>query len=314
MKVIKVVPYNPDWKKQFEIEAIKIKEILGDHCIAIHHIGSTSIPGLAAKPKLDIIAVVHNPVATIERLESIKFHYKGEYNIPLHYGFSKRGAVDVNLHVYEEGNPEIALNLCFREYLRKNTAVRDEYATLKQKLLQEEASVEKDNNIFSGYTLGKDVFIRRILQQAEFNHLRFVKCTHYIEWNIAKHFRQKYFFDKVPVADPYEWTFNHPEHEHLVLYQGAEIIGYAHIQLWKENRSAIRIIVIDETKRNQGFGRYFLGLIEKWLKARGYKSIHIESSSEALQFYKYQGYSEMPFNDPDNYESDARDISVGKQL
>jgi len=52
-------------------------------------------------------------------------------------------------------------------------------------------------------------------------------------------------------------------------------------------------------------------LIEKWLKLQGYKSIHIKSSPEALQFYKYQGYKEMPFNDPGNYESD---IPVGKQL
>ncbi|OJW73564.1 MAG: GNAT family N-acetyltransferase [Candidatus Amoebophilus sp. 36-38] len=317
MKAIEIVPYNPDWPKQFEIEAAKIKESLGDNCIAIYHIGSTSVPGLAAKPKIDIIVVVKDPASTITSLEAIGIQYKGEYNIPLHYGFSRRGDVDLNLHVYEDGNPEIELNLCFRDYLRKNAVARDEYMALKQNLLQEEdVSCKKSSSMFSEYTLGKDVFIRTILRQAGFNRLRFLKCTHYGEWNVARQFRQTYFFDKVPVSDPYEWTFKHPEHEHehVVLYQGTEIIGYAHIQFWKEYRSAIRIIVIDETKRNQGFGRYFVALIEKWLKAQGYKSIHIESSPESLQFYKCQGYSEMPFNDPDGYKNDSRDISLGKYL
>ena len=59
MKII-VTPYNPDWPKFFDIEASKIKEALGANCIAIHHIGSTSIPGISAKPVIDILPVVRN--------------------------------------------------------------------------------------------------------------------------------------------------------------------------------------------------------------------------------------------------------------
>lgn len=57
-KAIKLVPYDKDWPKIFEIEAIKIREALGQNCVAVHHIGSTSVLGLAAKPKIDITPVI----------------------------------------------------------------------------------------------------------------------------------------------------------------------------------------------------------------------------------------------------------------
>ena len=66
------------------------------------------------------------------------------------------------------------------------------------------------------------------------------------------------------------------------------------------------------TKRNQGLGGQFLSLIEKWLKIRQYQSLHIESSPEALPFYKRNPYREMPFDDPEAHETDPRDIPVGK--
>lgn len=74
----------------------------------------------------------------------------------------------------------------------------------------------------------------------------------------------------------------------------------------------MRIIVIDELKRNHQFGRQFLVLYEKWLKSQGYKNLHIESSPAALKLYKLNGYIDMPFDDPDGYESDPQDTAVGK--
>lgn len=120
MKHIDVLPYDPNWPMQFEFESAAIKKVLGNNCVVIHHIGSTSVPGLTAKPKIDIIVVVRDPISVIEKLETIGIQYRGEFNIPLHYGFSKRGTVDLNLHVYQEGHPEIELNLLFRDYLGTN--------------------------------------------------------------------------------------------------------------------------------------------------------------------------------------------------
>lgn len=61
IKEIIITPYNLDWPQIFEREASKIKEVLGSNCIAIHHVGSTSVPGLSAKPVIDMIGVVKNP-------------------------------------------------------------------------------------------------------------------------------------------------------------------------------------------------------------------------------------------------------------
>ncbi len=311
---LELAPYDPNWPERFEDEAGKIKDALGDNFLAVHHVGSTSVPGLAAKPKIDIIAVVKEPEKSIKQLEPAGFDYRGEFNIPMHYGFSKRGSVNVNLHVYEKNHPEIELNLTFRDYLRSHPEIRDEYAALKLELLQKESSFKKNNSMFTGYNLGKNSFIHRVLKKAGFDRLRFVICTHFDEWEAAKHFRQKYFFDKVPIQDPYEWTFNHKDHVHFILYKGVEMIGYAHIQLWPNSRAAIRIIVIDEKERHQGFGWQFMNGIESWLKMKGYQSIHAESSSNAVQFYRNLGYTEMPFNDPDGYEGDERDTPMGKIL
>jgi GrpB-like predicted nucleotidyltransferase (UPF0157 family) len=313
-KHIEVVSYNSNWPKMFEVEAAQLMKALGNNAIAVHHVGSTSVPGLASKPVIDMIAVIKDKEKAVLPLEALGYQYKGEYNIPLRLYFNKKEGGDVNLHVYEEGHPEIELNLLFRDYLRTHPVIRDAYAQLKDDLLKDPASFEKNHSLFVGYTLGKHAFIQGVLRQAGFNRIRFMRCTHDLEWEAAKSFRQKYFFDKVPIADPYTWTFDHPDHVHFVLYQGVDIIGYAHLELWPKDRTAIRIIVIDEVKRRQGFGEKFLTLLEAWLKSKGYKSIHAESSPQALGFYQCQGYVDMPFQDPGEHESSPKDIPVGKML
>ena len=95
------------------------------------------------------------------------------------------------------------------------------------------------------------------------------------------------------------------------MYQGTEIVAYAHIQFWPDQRAAIRIIAVDEDKRNQNSGSQFLALIEKWLKSLGFKSIHAESRQSSLRFYLKNGYTGMSFNDPENHESDPNDVPVG---
>lgn len=312
MKKIEVVSYDSNWPNQFEVEASLIRKALGEGYVAVHHVGSTSVQGLSAKPTIDIIAVVKSPEEAIEKLESVGFAYRGEYNIPMHYGFNKRDPVRVNLHVYQEGNPEIELNLTFRNYLREHPKVRDEYDALKRGLLEKKSSFEKNNSMFTGYTLGKDAFIRGVLRQAGFKRLRFVRCTHYDEWETAKKLRQRTFFGQVP--DPYQWTFTHPDHVHFMLCLGVEHIGYAHVQLWPEARAVVRMIIVEDALRNRGYGRQFLEWIEIWLKKEGIRIVYTEASPAALQFYQRLGYREMPFQDPEGYERDSRDTQMGKLI
>lgn len=314
-KKIEVVPYDSEWPRLFEIEATQIEAALADNCLAVHHVGSTSVPGLCAKPKIDIILVVKNMGLIKDSLEKVGYEYRGEFNIPLHFGFRKRPPLsNINLHVYEEGNPEIELNLLFRDYLRSHPEALDEYATLKVNLVQQDVSHQRIQGPFSGYNLGKDAFIKRVLDQAGFAGVCMRLSTHYDEWEAVRHFRKKYFFDKVPMADPFTWTFEHPDHRHLVLYQGTKIIGYAHIQLWPEQRAALWIIVIDESLRSQGFGAQFLSLCERWLKLNGFRILQAQASPAAYPFYIKHGYVETPFNAPDGYEGDPQDIDVGKNL
>lgn len=313
-KHIAVIPYNPDWPKIFEAESQKIKNALGENCIAVHHIGSTSVPGLSAKPIIDIVGVIRNPEKAIQQLESLGFRLKDEYNIPMRYYFNRSEGIETNLHVYQEGHPEIELNLVFRDYLRDHPEARDEYANLKKNLLKDSASFEKKNSMFTGYNLGKDAFIRKVLKAANFKRIRIMKCTHYAEWEAVKRLRQKYFFDPLSIPDPYTWTFDHKEHAHLVLYQGVEIIGYAHIQFWPDQRAALRIIVIDDDYRQHGLGSQFLQLCEQWLKKKGIKSLHNEARPNVVSFYQKNGYIEMPFEDPSGEPPSPQDIAMGKKL
>ncbi len=179
---IEIKPYDPNWPNAFEKEAALIRQALGDNCLTIHHIGSTAVPGLAAKPIIDMIPVVKD-IAEVDNynavMEVLGYKAMGEYGIPLRRYFQK-GLLHRthNIHVFEQNNPEIELNILFRDHLRKNPNARDEYALLKYKLIAEESSHQKNDSIYRGYTLGKHDFIQSILNQSGFNKHRFALCAY----------------------------------------------------------------------------------------------------------------------------------------
>lgn len=275
MKTIQVVSYDPNWPLIFKQEANKIKAALGDSFVAIHHVGSTAVPDLASKPIIDIIACVKDLAFDYQGLTNLNYKYRGGFNLPLRKCFTYRSLeLNVNLHIFEKDDPEIELNLIFRDYLRTHSETRDKYAALKYKLLEDGFFYKKEGRMLKEYTLGKYDLIQNILKQAGFNGLRFVICAHSTEWEAAKRFRKYYFFELNNIEDSYTWTFDHEEHKHLILYKGTCVIGYAHIQLYPECQAVIRIIVIDEKFQDKGYSREFMALIEKWLKLEGYKNIH----------------------------------------
>lgn len=310
--MITVVPYNPIWKTMFEEESVKVKEALGENCFTVHHIGSTSIPGLAAKPIVDMVPVVKDitqvDVAS-KKMEALGYENKGEFGIIFRRFFQKGNPIRThNVHVFEEGNPEIERHFKFRDWMRAMPEDREAYARLKEELAKQYPHDPM------GYGLGKESFVASINTKAGFDGLRIVKALLPREWDALRQFRQKYFFDRVSVSDPYSWTFDHKDHMHFVFYKGETIVGYAHIQLWADARAALRIIVFDESHRNKGLGSYFFRLCERWLKQNNFQSLHIQSSPEAYLFYLKHNYLEMPFNDPEGHETDPRDIDIGKVL
>ncbi len=319
-RLVKIASYNPKWPQMFENEVALLKSALGDNLIEIHHIGSTSIPNLSAKPVIDMIAVVTD-LSKVDQVtnevQALGYEDKGEFWIPFRRFFQKNYLQkhDDNvtylipthhLHIFEQENPEIDHHLKFRNFMRENKNARDLYEKLKRQLAKE---FPDDIN---SYCQGKDNFITDIDNQAGFKGLRMLMALTNTQWESIINLRQKNFFDDLKIIDPYKWSFNHQDHIHFVLYCGTIIIGYAHIQLWPENRAAMRIIVIDELYRNQNYGSHLLLLCEKWLKNKNYKSLHVESSIKAQSFYLKHSYKLSPFNDPDNYQGDPNDIAMAK--
>ena len=250
-KNIEVVPYNYAWPDWFEKAAGEIRKTLNDDLLQIHHVGSTAVPNLAAKPIIDIIAVVKSGGGAVSLLESAGFIYKGEFNIPFHYGFSKRGEIKINLHVYEEGHPEIDLNLKFRDFLRSHPEYRTAYSNLKMALLQNPASFEKNNSVFTGYNLGKNAFISKIHELSGFDQLRMVKATHYDEWAfINQHANET----EVETG---------PNHIYLVFTKGIKIIGFVHVEFLEGQKVWIKDQFITE------FLEECLERCNAWLKSLG---------------------------------------------
>lgn len=158
-EIIEIIPYDLKWPQMFESEAKPIQQALGDNCLAVHHFGSTSVPGLSAKPKIDILAVVKQ-IGSIDStaLEKIGFESRGEV-IPTGRYYCKESP-RVHLHVFEERNPLIAQNLKFRDWLRTHEKDREAYAALKIKL----AAVHTDG---MSYCRAKTEFINQIIAKAD---------------------------------------------------------------------------------------------------------------------------------------------------
>ena len=86
-KMIEVVPYDTSWPNVFDIEAKKIKAALGNSFASIHHVGSISVPDLAAKPKIDIIACVNHLDFDHQGLANLNYEYRGGFNLSLRKSF-----------------------------------------------------------------------------------------------------------------------------------------------------------------------------------------------------------------------------------
>ena len=156
---IQIVPYNPQWPQIFNTEAALIIQALGNNCVAIHHFGSTSVPGSSAKDKIDILAVIKDfSCIDTSALEKLDFKNRGEL-IPSGRYFSKK-TPQLHLHLFEEGNPLIENNLLFQDWLRSHENDRDAYSKFKKDL----ASRHTDG---MSYCNAKTEFINSIINKAK---------------------------------------------------------------------------------------------------------------------------------------------------
>lgn len=162
---IEVVDYNPEWEKQFKAESKKIKAILGKNCIAVYHIGSTSVKGLKAKPIIDIMPVVKD-ISLVEEhnadFEALGYECKGEYGIPGRRFFIKGGDDRTHhIHIFEKSNEtEITRHLAVANYLRSHKEAVEEYGSLKTALAEQ---YPYDNE---GYCNGKDAYMKELEEKS----------------------------------------------------------------------------------------------------------------------------------------------------
>jgi GrpB-like predicted nucleotidyltransferase (UPF0157 family) len=138
---IPIVDYDPQWPELFEREAERIRAALGRRALRIEHTGSTSVPGLVAKPIIDVLLVVTNSGdegSYLPALEAAGYLLRiRETNWYEHRMFNGPDT-EMNLHVFSSGCPEIDRMLTFRDWLRNHAADRDLYARTKLSLAQKE--------------------------------------------------------------------------------------------------------------------------------------------------------------------------------
>jgi 16S rRNA processing protein RimM len=157
---ITVVDYDPSWAQRFEAEAARLQEALGTVAVRVEHVGSTSVPDLAAKPVIDIQLSVASlePMAPYrDALERVGYEWLPDPATPAHRIFVRpKGSVEreVNLHVCETGSDWERDNLAFRDRLRADPVAREEYAALKRGL-----ALRHGNDVES-YADDKSDFIR----------------------------------------------------------------------------------------------------------------------------------------------------------
>jgi GrpB-like predicted nucleotidyltransferase (UPF0157 family) len=135
--MIVLAPYDPAWPSQFAAARAEILSVCNGLVIEVHHIGSTSIPGIAAKPIVDMMPVVRHfedGAACVGGLQELGYEYRGEYGIAGRHYLVRGVPRSHQIHMYAADHWEVERHLLFRDYLRMHADKRDAYERLKREL------------------------------------------------------------------------------------------------------------------------------------------------------------------------------------
>lgn len=133
--------YDPYWPELFNRDAERVRSVLGDQVLQIAHVGSTSVPGLCAKPIIDMLLVVADSAdesAYLPLLEAVGYTLRVREPEWFEHRMLKGPDTDINLHVFSAEASEVKRMLQFRDWLRSNESDRTKYAQVKQSLAQHE--------------------------------------------------------------------------------------------------------------------------------------------------------------------------------
>lgn len=164
MRPVEVVAYDPSWPAQFAAEREGLLVLLGDLADSVHHIGSTSIPGLAAKPKIDMDVVLRAGNLIPEAIERVQatgaWEYHGDPHGDGRWIFTRGHGRGTRLYLCGPGNEAHGNRLAFRDWLREHPKDAAAYEALKRRL-----AAEADGD-FAFYTEGKSAFVAEVLRKA----------------------------------------------------------------------------------------------------------------------------------------------------
>lgn len=156
--------YNPDWPRLFEREATRIRAALGDQALQVEHVGSTSVPGLAAKPLIDILLVVPNSAdesSYVPALEAAGYTLTIREPDWYEHRLFKGPETRVNVHTFSQGCAEIERMLLFRDWLRGHPDDRERYERTKRELAAREWKYVQN------YADAKTAVVEAILARAQ---------------------------------------------------------------------------------------------------------------------------------------------------
>lgn len=158
-----IEPHDPRWPEVFEVLADAIRGALGTRAKSLDHVGSTSVPGLAAKPVIDIVLTVHDSAEEADYradLESAGFEYRFAEPDWFEHRLFKRAAPAANLHVFSEGCEEVERMLAFRDWLRTHSEDLALYQATKLRLAKQTWARVQD------YADAKTEVVLEIMQRA----------------------------------------------------------------------------------------------------------------------------------------------------
>jgi GrpB-like predicted nucleotidyltransferase (UPF0157 family) len=156
--------YDPGWPQLFQREADRIRAALGERALRIEHAGSTSVPGLAAKPVIDVVLAVADSAeeeAYVPPLEAAGYVLSIREPHWYEHRVFKGPDTNVNLHVFSQGCPEIERMVLFREWLRRNEPDRRLYERTKRELS------EKEWKYTQNYADAKSAVVEEIIARAQ---------------------------------------------------------------------------------------------------------------------------------------------------
>lgn len=165
---VRLEPYNPEWRELFETEKSALKEVLSDKFVAAEHVGSTAIPGMKAKPILDLMLAIldlENWEWVKEPLAKVGYEFRRDFRKEQGHILFVKGPEENRTHylkITELHSDFWNEHILFRDYLINNSQYREKYQDLKEKLFDEYAGNREP------YTRDKEEFVRKIIKLAGF--------------------------------------------------------------------------------------------------------------------------------------------------